>query len=95
MISWSGPSSGDDTIFFSPQSDPQMLPSDLPATVESEEEDDGLNDMNQEVMSLIWSEDLRVQEVRRLLQSAHPVRVNVVQMPEVSDHEYIEEKENR
>ncbi|ETE69792.1 Anaphase-promoting complex subunit 1, partial [Ophiophagus hannah] len=59
------------------------------------EEDDGMNDMNQEVMSLIWSEDLRVQEVRRLLQSAHPVRVNVVQMPEVSDHEYIEEKENR
>uniref|UniRef100_A0A8C6VCS4 Anaphase-promoting complex subunit 1 n=1 Tax=Naja naja TaxID=35670 RepID=A0A8C6VCS4_NAJNA len=77
------------------KSDPQMLSSDMPATVESEEEDDGMNDMNQEVMSLIWSEDLRVQEVRRLLQSAHPVRVNVVQMPEVSDHEYIEEKENR
>ncbi|XP_070590725.1 anaphase-promoting complex subunit 1 isoform X1 [Erythrolamprus reginae] len=76
-------------------SDPQMLSSDMPATVESEEEDDGMNDMNQEVMSLIWSEDLRVQEMRRLLQSAHPVRVNVVQMPEVSDHEYIEEKENR
>lgn len=72
-----------------------MLSSDMPATVEAEEEDDGMNDMNQEVMSLIWSEDLRVQEVRRLLHSAHPVRVNVVQMPEVSDHEYIEEKENR
>lgn len=54
-----------------------------------------MNDMNEEVMSLIWSEDLRVQEVRRLLQSARPVRVNVVQMPEASDHEYIEEKENR
>ncbi|KAJ7341215.1 hypothetical protein JRQ81_005067 [Phrynocephalus forsythii] len=76
-------------------SDAQVLSSDMPSTAESEEEDDGMNDMNQEVMSLIWSEDLRVQEVRRLLQSAHPVRVNVVQMPEVSDHEYIEEKENR
>nr|XP_020664001.1 anaphase-promoting complex subunit 1 [Pogona vitticeps] len=76
-------------------SDTQVLSSDMPSTVESEEDDDGMNDMNQEVMSLIWSEDLRVQEVRRLLQSAHPVRVNVVQMPEVSDHEYIEEKENR
>ena len=54
-----------------------------------------MNDMNQEVMSLIWSEDLRVQDVRRLLQSAHPVRVNVVQYPELSDHELIEEKENR
>uniref|UniRef100_A0A8C0L536 Anaphase-promoting complex subunit 1 n=1 Tax=Canis lupus dingo TaxID=286419 RepID=A0A8C0L536_CANLU len=62
---------------------------------ETEEEDDGMNDMNQEVMSLIWSEDLRVQDVRRLLQSAHPVRVNVVQYPELSDHEFIEEKENR
>lgn len=54
-----------------------------------------MNDMNHEVMSLIWSEDLRVQDVRRLLQSAHPVRVNVVQYPELSDHEFIEEKENR
>nr|XP_016852667.1 PREDICTED: anaphase-promoting complex subunit 1 isoform X2 [Anolis carolinensis] len=76
-------------------SDTQMISSDMPSTSETEEDDDGMNDMNQEVMSLIWSEDLRLQEVRRLLQSAHPVRVNVIQMPEVSDHEYIEEKENR
>ncbi|KAK2520245.1 Anapc1 [Columba guinea] len=72
-----------------------VLSSDIPAGTESEEDEDGMNDMNEEVMSLIWSEDLRVQEVRRLLQSARPVRVNVVQMPEASDHEYIEEKENR
>ncbi|XP_035421289.1 anaphase-promoting complex subunit 1 isoform X2 [Cygnus atratus] len=72
-----------------------VLSSDIPSGAESEEDEDGMNDMNEEVMSLIWSEDLRVQEVRRLLQSARPVRVNVVQMPESSDHEYIEEKENR
>uniref|UniRef100_A0A803VUZ0 Anaphase-promoting complex subunit 1 n=1 Tax=Ficedula albicollis TaxID=59894 RepID=A0A803VUZ0_FICAL len=72
-----------------------VLSSDIPSAAESEEDEDGMNDMNEEVMSLIWSEDLRVQEVRRLLQSARPVRVNVVQMPEASDHEYIEEKENR
>lgn len=48
-----------------------------------------------QVTGLIWSQDLRVQEVRRLLQSSRPVRVNVVQLPEVSDHEYIEEKENK
>ncbi|XP_073096980.1 anaphase-promoting complex subunit 1 isoform X3 [Manis javanica] len=72
-----------------------VLSSDVPSGTETEEEDDGMNDMNQEVMSLIWSEDLRVQDVRRLLQSAHPVRVNVVQYPELSDHEFIEEKENR
>ncbi|MBZ3885433.1 Anaphase-promoting complex subunit 1 [Sciurus carolinensis] len=72
-----------------------VLSSDVPSGTEAEEEDDGMNDMNHEVMSLIWSEDLRVQDVRRLLQSAHPVRVNVVQYPELSDHEFIEEKENR
>ncbi|XP_051781384.1 anaphase-promoting complex subunit 1 isoform X2 [Erpetoichthys calabaricus] len=73
----------------------QMIGSDLPPANETEDEDDGMNDMNQEVISLIWCKDLRVQEVRRLLQSSHPVRVNVVQLPEVSDHEYIEEKENK
>uniref|UniRef100_A0A8C9G0Q5 Anaphase-promoting complex subunit 1 n=1 Tax=Pavo cristatus TaxID=9049 RepID=A0A8C9G0Q5_PAVCR len=72
-----------------------MLSSDSPSGAESEEDEDGMNNMNDEVMSLIWSKDLRVQEVRRLLQSARPVRVNVVQMPEASDHDFIEEKENR
>lgn len=80
---------------FPLQSVGPVLSSDIPSGAESEEDEDGMNDMNEEVMSLIWSEDLRVQEVRRLLQSARPVRVNVVQMPESSDHEYIEEKENR
>lgn len=72
-----------------------VLSSDVASGAEAEEEDDGMNDLNHEVMSLIWSEDLRVQDVRRLLQSAQPVRVNVVQYPELSDHEFIEEKENR
>ncbi|OXB54162.1 hypothetical protein ASZ78_012608 [Callipepla squamata] len=72
-----------------------VLSSDSPSAAESEEDEDGMNNMNDEVMSLIWSKDLRVQEVRRLLQSARPVRVNVVQMPEASDHDFIEEKENR
>ncbi|XP_069035969.1 anaphase-promoting complex subunit 1 [Lepisosteus oculatus] len=73
----------------------QGITLDMPSASEAEEEDDGMNDMNHEVMSLIWSQDLRVQEVRRLLQSSRPVRVNVVHLPEVSDHEYIEEKENK
>ncbi|XP_017288052.1 anaphase-promoting complex subunit 1 isoform X2 [Kryptolebias marmoratus] len=66
-----------------------------PATTEADEEEDGMSDIVQEVTGLIWSQDLRVQEVRRLLQSSRPVRVSVVQLPEVSDHEYIEEKENK
>ncbi|XP_076016530.1 anaphase-promoting complex subunit 1 isoform X2 [Genypterus blacodes] len=68
---------------------------DTPATTEADEEEDGMSDIIQEVTGLIWSQDLRVQEVRRLLQSSRPVRVSVVQLPEVSDHEYIEEKENK
>ncbi|KAM4592171.1 anaphase-promoting complex subunit 1 isoform 1-T1 [Odontesthes bonariensis] len=66
-----------------------------PATTEADEEEDGMSDIIQEVTGLIWSQDLRIQEVRRLLQSSRPVRVSVVQLPEVSDHEYIEEKENK
>lgn len=65
------------------------------SSTEADEEEDGMCDIIQEVTGLIWSEDLRVQEVRRLLQSSRPVRVSVLQLPEVSDHEYIEEKENK
>ncbi|XP_031572163.1 anaphase-promoting complex subunit 1-like [Actinia tenebrosa] len=56
------------------------------------EKDDGM-DFNEEVMRLRFGKDLRVQEVRRLLQSARPVRVSLVQKPEVSDHEFIQEQE--
>uniref|UniRef100_A0A3B3XXL5 Anaphase-promoting complex subunit 1 n=1 Tax=Poecilia mexicana TaxID=48701 RepID=A0A3B3XXL5_9TELE len=66
-----------------------------PASSEADEEEDGMLDIIHEVTGLIWSQDLRIQEVRRLLQSSRPVRVSVVQQPEVSDHEYIEEKENK
>uniref|UniRef100_A0A8C8G054 Anaphase-promoting complex subunit 1 n=1 Tax=Oncorhynchus tshawytscha TaxID=74940 RepID=A0A8C8G054_ONCTS len=68
---------------------------EAPATTEAEEEEVGMTDLNQDVISLIWSQDLRVHEARRLLQSSRPVRVSVVHLPEVSDHEYIEEKENK
>lgn len=66
-----------------------------PVTSDADEEEDGMTDLRPEVTGLIWSQDLRVQEVRRLLQSSRPVRVNVPHLPEVSDHEYIEEKENK
>ncbi|XP_018595771.2 anaphase-promoting complex subunit 1 isoform X3 [Scleropages formosus] len=71
------------------------LTPEAPAASEADDEEDGMGDVDQEVTRLIWSRDLRVQEVRRLLQSSRPVRVNVVHLPEVSDHEYIEEKENK
>uniref|UniRef100_A0A4W4HBL4 Anaphase-promoting complex subunit 1 n=1 Tax=Electrophorus electricus TaxID=8005 RepID=A0A4W4HBL4_ELEEL len=71
------------------------IPLEPPVTSEADEEEDGMVDLHPEVTGLIWNQDLRVQEVRRLLQSSRPVRVNVPHLPEVSDHEYIEEKENK
>ncbi|KAM9809546.1 anaphase-promoting complex subunit 1 [Syngnathus typhle] len=83
------------TLVKSKASVSSSLSLEPPATTEADEEEDGMSDIIQEVTGLIWSQDLRVQEVRRLLQSSKPVRVCVVQLPEVSDHEYIEEKENK
>ncbi|KAL8567686.1 hypothetical protein ACOMHN_008994 [Nucella lapillus] len=62
------------------------------ATV-GKEEDDGMEHIDRELLSLRWSEDLRVQEVSKMLQSSRPVQVVVVQRPEVSDHDFIEEQE--
>ncbi|KAK7104440.1 anaphase-promoting complex subunit 1-like [Littorina saxatilis] len=56
-------------------------------------DEDGIEHLDQELLSLRWSDDLRVQEVRKMLQSAHPVQIAVVQRPEVSDHDFIEEQE--
>lgn len=36
-----------------------------------------------QILSLRFGKDLRVQEIRRLLQSSKPVTVNVIQKPEV------------
>lgn len=45
------------------------------------------------ILKLRFNKDQRVEEVRRLLQSNEPVPINIVQRPEVSDHEFIEEQE--
>lgn len=45
------------------------------------------------MLKLRFPHDHRVTEIRRLLQSATPVPINVVQRPEVTDHDYIEEQE--
>ena len=45
------------------------------------------------LLRLLYKEDLRVQEVRKLLQSSKPVDISVIQRPEVSDHDFVEEQE--
>jgi len=64
------------------------------ATLKEGEIDDGFN-LDDEILRLRFGKDLRVQEIRRLLQSSKPVTVSVVQKPEVSDHDFIQEQETR
>ncbi|XP_061163277.1 anaphase-promoting complex subunit 1-like [Saccostrea echinata] len=56
-------------------------------------EEDGMEHLDQELLRLRFSEDLRVSEARRLLQSSRPARISLTQRPEVSDHDFIEEQE--
>ncbi|ESO93615.1 hypothetical protein LOTGIDRAFT_232653 [Lottia gigantea] len=62
-------------------------------TMTSKDEVDGMESLDFELLKLRFSEDLRIQEVRRLLQSSQPAKISLVQKPEVSDHDFIEEKE--
>lgn len=54
---------------------------------------DGMESISGDLLHLRFGEDLRIKEVMRCLQSSLPVHVAVVQRPEVSDHEFIEERE--
>lgn len=57
------------------------------------EVEDGMENMDLKILKLRFPNDHRVSEIRRLLQSATPVPIKVVQRPEVTDHDYIEEQE--
>lgn len=52
-----------------------------------------MDDIESPLLKLRFSEDLRVAEVRRLLQSTKPVQIVLLQRPDVSDHDFIEEQE--
>lgn len=58
-----------------------------------QELDDGMDDIETSLLQLRFPDDRRVAEVRKLLQSSEPVDIRVVQRPEVSDHDFIEEQE--
>ncbi|CAB3377512.1 Hypothetical predicted protein [Cloeon dipterum] len=61
----------------------------------TEEVVDGMEDLELEGLQLRFPKDQRVASVRRMLQAAKPVKITVVQRPEVSDHDYIEEQEKQ
>lgn len=57
------------------------------------QEEDGMESLDGVLLGLRWPEDQRVVEVRRMLCSSRPATINVVQRPEVSDHDFLEEQE--
>uniref|UniRef100_A0A8C4Q8K5 Anaphase-promoting complex subunit 1 middle domain-containing protein n=1 Tax=Eptatretus burgeri TaxID=7764 RepID=A0A8C4Q8K5_EPTBU len=68
----------------------------LAGSDEEEEGEDGMAELVRALEpSMLWSTDLRLLEVRRLLQSSRPVRLGVVQVVDISDHEFVEVKEAR
>uniref|UniRef100_A0A1Y1M734 Uncharacterized protein n=1 Tax=Photinus pyralis TaxID=7054 RepID=A0A1Y1M734_PHOPY len=71
------------------------LPEVIPAIKQADEADmeDGMEDIDSALLKLRFPEDHRVAETRRLLQSSKPVSIALVQRPDVSDHDFIEEQE--
>ncbi|XP_053998022.1 anaphase-promoting complex subunit 1 [Hylaeus anthracinus] len=61
-------------------------------SIKDPEQDDGM-EFDDAVLKLRFNKDHRVAEVRKLLNSSKPVRIVIVQRPDVSDHEFIEEQE--
>ncbi|KAH8304880.1 hypothetical protein KR018_006035 [Drosophila ironensis] len=56
---------------------------------------DGMDNMDTKLLRLRFPDDMRVEEVRRLLNSSEPVQIEVQQSPGTSDHEFIEEQEKQ
>ena len=54
---------------------------------------DGLESVESDITLLRWPKDRRLADVRRMLQSARPVIIDVEQRPEMSDHDFLEVQE--
>lgn len=57
-------------------------------------EDDGMEHIDTKLLRLRFP-DLRINDVKMFLNSSKPVTIDVVQSPNVSDHEFIEEQEKQ
>lgn len=56
---------------------------------------DGMSQIHTKLLRLRFPQDLRVDEVRRILASANPVVIDITQKIGISDHDFIEEKEKQ
>ncbi|KAF2353690.1 hypothetical protein FHG87_015551 [Trinorchestia longiramus] len=76
--------------FKSPQANDTSLDS---KEVEESYKVDGMDCLDWAVLRLRWPADKRVKDVRHMLNSATPVKIDIKQRLEVSDHEFQEEQE--
>lgn len=58
-------------------------------------EDDGMEHIDTKLLRLRFPDDLRINDVKKFLNSSKPVIIDIVQLPNVSDHEFIEEQEKQ
>ncbi|XP_055370778.1 anaphase-promoting complex subunit 1 isoform X2 [Condylostylus longicornis] len=74
---------------------PTATPNFLTKSESSTSDEDGMENINTKLLSLRFPDDLRITEVRRLLNSSEPVLIDLTQSPGVTDHEFIEEQEKQ
>jgi anaphase-promoting complex subunit 1 len=58
-------------------------------------EDDGMEQIDTKLLRLRFPDDLRINDVKKFLNSSKPVTIDLVQSPNMSDHEFIEEQEKQ
>ncbi|XP_058812243.1 anaphase-promoting complex subunit 1 [Topomyia yanbarensis] len=62
---------------------------------EAKQEESGLENMDTKLLRLRFPDDLRINDVKSFLNSSQSVTIDIVQAPNVSDHEFIEEQEKQ
>lgn len=69
-------------------------PEVIPKT-EAKQDESGMENMDTKLLRLRFPDDLRINDVKTFLNSSQPVIIDIVQAPNVSDHEFIEEQEKQ
>lgn len=71
----------------------QLQEYSLSSVTQDSDQIDGMEDCETTIMKLRFADDVRVQETKKMLNSSKPVPIVLVQRPDVSDHDFIEEQE--
>lgn len=58
-------------------------------------EDDGMEQIDTKLLRLRFPDDLRINDVKKFLNSSKPVTIDITQAPNMSDHDFIEEQEKQ